>query len=245
MYNPILYGIVRLCSQFYQFMNQCLNKLLESLDHMYESLFQKLIEIFARRGIIRPLIRRPAVPVIELQPIDHSLKQPLLLHSCIRYQSIYRRAESEKNFRQYMIPNLGDTIYKVDSYSRDISLLNLFEDKQEQEQYQNLNLQDIHKKRNKLQTIIEENKIYSNNHEGYQSQNQSQQITKQQQQLSNSNLHIEKQQLPNVNFQELDENEQFYSIIDNTVKITQSEQFFSIIDRSSFRLSFNIQYSQK
>ncbi|CAK56394.1 unnamed protein product (macronuclear) [Paramecium tetraurelia] len=230
-------------------MNQCINKLLGSLDHLYEALFQKIIELFARRGIIRPLIRRPAVPVIELQPIDHSLRQPLVLHSCTstpvftQSQTIYRRAESEKDFRKCMIPNLGDTIYKVDSYSRDVSLLNLFEDKQEQ--CQTLNLQDNHQKGHKLQTIIEENKIQQNSHEGCQSQNQSQQFIKHQQQQQDWALQNEKQQLPIANLQDQDENEQFYSIIENPVKITQSEQYFSIIDRSSFRNSFNNQYTRK
>ncbi|CAD8140569.1 unnamed protein product [Paramecium pentaurelia] len=235
-------------------MNQCLNKLFGSLDHLYEALFQKIIEIFARRGIIRPLIRRPTVPVIELQPIEHQLKQPLVLHSCTstpvfaQSESIYRRAESEKDFRKYVIPNLGDTINKVDSYSRDVSLLNLFEDNQENNQ--NLKLQDIYEKGHKLQTIIEENKIQYNSHEGYQSQNQSQQFIQNQQQPLDSNNHKEQQQQQqqqqyNLNSQEQDQNEQFYSIIDNPVKITQSEQFYSIIDRSSFRLSFNKQQSKK
>ncbi|CAD8055649.1 unnamed protein product [Paramecium sonneborni] len=228
-------------------MNQCLNKLLGSLDHLYEALFQKIIEIFARRGIIRPLIRRPVVPVIELQPIDHSLKQPLVLHSCTstpvfaHSESIYRRAESEKDFRKYMIPNLGDTINKVDSYSRDISLLNLFDDNIQQNK--NLNIKEIQEKGQKLQTIIEENKIQQNSHEGNQSQNYSQQFIKNQQQQSDHNHQKEQQEQQNLSSQEKDQNEQFYSIIDNPVKITQSEQFYSIIDRSSFR-SFN-KYNQK
>ncbi|CAK85010.1 unnamed protein product (macronuclear) [Paramecium tetraurelia] len=218
-------------------MNQCFNKLLGSLDHMYEALFQKIIEIFARRGIIRPLIRRPTVPVIELQTIDPSLKQPLVLHSCTstpvfaKCESIYRRAESEKDFRKCFIPNLGDTINKVDSYSRDASLLNLFDD--QQEQHQNLNQQDNHQIGHRLQTIIEENKIQNNSHEGYQSQNQSQQFIRQQQQPKDSNP------------QEQDQTEQFFSIIENPMKITQTEQFYSIIDRSSFRVSFNKQQSKK
>ncbi|CAD8057340.1 unnamed protein product [Paramecium sonneborni] len=230
-------------------MNQCLNKLLGALDHLYEALFQKIIEIFARQGIIRPFIRRPAVPAIELQPIDNSFQQPLVLHSCTstpvfaQSQSIYRRAESEKDFRKYMIPNLGDTINKVDSYSKDVSLLNLFDDQLEQNKY--LSNQDIQEKGHKLQTIIEENKIQYSSNEGNQSQNQTQQLTKNQQQIENNKPQNERQDQLNLNSQEQDQNEQFYSIIDNPVKITQSEQFFSIIDKSSFRVSFNKYHSKK
>lgn len=55
-------------------MNSCLNKLLESFNQVCEVTFQKLIEILCKGGIIRPYIRRPAIPALELQPIDQSLK---------------------------------------------------------------------------------------------------------------------------------------------------------------------------
>ncbi|CAK67343.1 unnamed protein product (macronuclear) [Paramecium tetraurelia] len=215
-------------------MKQCLNKLLVLLNLACEAIFQKMIEILYIGDIIRPEIREPVIPTLELQPIDQSIKQPLTLHSSsstpvfTKNESIYRRAESEKEFRKCNIPNLGDTINKVDSYSRDISLLNLFEDRQDP--HQNLNQLDNHNNRNKLQPIIEEHKVF-NNLENLECEEINQNPENHQQ-------HIQNQQ-NNQHSQEQITQDQFYSIIDNPNKITQSEQFFSIIDRSSFRHSFN------
>ncbi|CAD8141232.1 unnamed protein product [Paramecium octaurelia] len=147
-------------------MNLCLNKLLESINQVYEVTFQKMIEILYRGGIIRPHIGRAVIPTLELQPIDHSLKQPLTLHSCsstpvfTKSESIYRRAESEKEFKKCIIPNLGDTINKVECYSKDISLLNLFDDKQEVNP--NTNQFDNNNVRYQLQPITEEHKNLKN-----------------------------------------------------------------------------------
>ncbi|CAD8052639.1 unnamed protein product [Paramecium primaurelia] len=215
-------------------MNQCLNKLLVLFNLAYEFILQKLIEILQIGGIIRPAIREPPILTLELQPIDQSLKQPLTLHSSsstpvfTKNESIYRRAESEKEFRKCIIPNLGDTINKVECYSRDISLLNLFDEKQDSNQ--NQNQLDNHNIRNKLQPIIEEQKLCYNL-ENIEVQGINQYSINHQQNIQNqqNNQHSEEQITQ----------EQFYSIIDNPNKITQSEQFYSIIDRSSFRHSFN------
>ncbi|CAD8147258.1 unnamed protein product [Paramecium pentaurelia] len=220
-------------------MNQCLNKLLESFNQVCEITFQKMVELLYRSGIIRPIIRRPVIPTLELQPIDHSLKQPLTLHSSsstpvfTKSESKYRRAESEKEFRKCIIPNLGDTIYKVECYSKDISLLNLFDEKQELNQ--NTNQLDNNNIRNQLEPIIQEHKV-NNNLENLESQKE---------QNNNRNLVNHQNQQKIENSQDQISQDQFYSIIDNPNKITQSEQFFSIIDRSSFRNSFNKNMARK
>ncbi|CAD8060176.1 unnamed protein product [Paramecium sonneborni] len=213
-------------------MDQCLNKLLESLNQIYEHTFQKIIETLYRSRIIRPNTRRSPIQTLELQPIDQSLKQPLTLHSCsstpvfTKSESIYRRAESEKEFKKCIIPNLGDTINKVECYSKDISLLNLFDDKPEQNP--NPNQLDNHNIRNKLELIIEKNKV-SNNLENLECEKN----------IFNQNIDNNQELQKKENSLEQISQDQFYSIIDNQNKITQTEQFFSIIDKSSFRQSFN------